>query len=269
MCVYEKTTATGSFECYSKGVMGADSAMTLRDPGTGQISEIRNGIQKIFEIPKIKAGISCWGNAMVGDEEVDRWLPHFIEENEPNYNSINDFAILLQDEIRLYTPPITAPVGSTELRYGNRGFHLSGYIDFNGKQVPTFYHIHNGISEVFSGINARIVNANNDLTPTVVLNNWKNNRMPYIRNGDFLRFAQIFDSLYNALNQLRVNNQPLRFPEPSKFPNTLAAFSEFVRFWIRLTRDIYALSNAPEIIGGEIRTLTISQNREMVYTSKT
>lgn len=249
-------------------VMGADSAMTVRNPETGHITEIRNNIQKIFEIPKIKAGISCWGNARVGDEELERWLPQFIEEHESDYHDIHDIAILLQNEIRKYTPPITAPEESSELRYGNRGFHLAGYTEFKGKLAPTFYHIHNGKSEFFTDIDPRIVNANNDRPPSLILDNWKNDTIPYTRNGDFFRFAQIFDSLFDAINKLKVNNQPLRFPEPSKFKDRLEAFSEFVRFWIRLTRDVYALSNAPEIIGGEIRTLTISPEGVMIFTSK-
>jgi hypothetical protein len=39
------------------------------------------------------------------------------------------------------------------------------------------------------------------------------------------------------------------------FANPLEAYTESVRFWIR---DVYALSNLPAIIGGEITVLSIT-----------
>lgn len=249
-------------------IMGADSAATYRNPETGEITDILTGIQKVFHIPKINAGISCWGNARVGDENLDTWLPRFIQDNEDSYESINDFSLLLQDEIRHYTPEITAQEGTYEYRYGNRGFHLSGFVKYQEKNVPTFYHIHNGQSEAFRDINPRIVNANHDRPPQSVINDWAQNKIPYTRNGDFLRFAQLFDALFGAINNLKVNNKPISFPEPSKFDNIIEAFSEFVRFWIRLTRDIYALSNLAEIIGGNISILAISPSGEVIITTK-
>ena len=186
-------------------IIGADSAATLRNPVTGQITDIITDIRKVFEIPKINAGISCWGNAKVGAETLETWLPEFIEGQEDSYESIDDFAILLQDEIRQYTPEITAPVGSYEYRYGNRGFHLAGFVDYQEKNIPTFYHIHNGLSEVIQNINPRIVNANHDRPPQSVLKDWAQEKIPYTRKGDFIRFSRLFDVLYSTISNLTLN----------------------------------------------------------------
>ena len=66
----------------------------------------------------------------------------------------------------------------------------------------------------------------------------------------------------------QVYDQPFLFPDPSKFSNNIEAYSEFVRFWIRLVRDVYALSNVPETIGGEISVLSISPNGETRFSKK-
>jgi len=72
----------------------------------------------------------------------------------------------------------------------------------------------------------------------------------------------LFNKLHFSFNQwsksLSIEGRPFVFPDPKKFANPLDAYTEFVRFWIRLVRDVYALSNMPEIIGGEIRVLSIT-----------
>ena len=92
-------------------------------------------------------------------------------------------------------PEITAPEGTNEYRYGNRGFHLAGYTEYGGNQVPTFYQIHNGQSEVYPEINPRIINANQDLPPQEVLDLFAKNLAPHVRNGDFIFYAILFNTL--------------------------------------------------------------------------
>lgn len=246
---------------YSFGIfMGADSAVTIRNQSTGEITEVQTGITKVYHIPKINSGLSCWGNGMVGEMPLEQFIPDFITSREDDYTTIHEFAEILQNTIRDFTLPITAAEGTHEYRYGNRGFHLAGFVDFEGRQVPTFYHIHNGLSEVFSDIDPRELNANQDWTPEKVFNSIQSGYVPYVRNGDFLRFARLFDGLYDPLMNLTIEGRRIRFPSPSKFANQIEAYSEFVRFWIRLTRDVYALSDLPEIIGGDISVLSLSPN---------
>jgi hypothetical protein len=116
-------------------VMGADSAMTYKDRymidhlGRRRPLILTSG-RKIFPIPKINSGISFWGDAVIGNRTTFEWISNFIYSHENQYNTLNDFAILLQDELRNIIPEITESEDSLEYRYGKRGFHLAGFVDY-------------------------------------------------------------------------------------------------------------------------------------------
>jgi len=255
-------------------IMGTDSAVTqtVPSPSGRGMRRILTGYRKVYKIPKINAGISCWGSGTVGDYRLDIWLPDFIESRASEYDSVDSFATLLQSELRDLVPELTAEVDSHEYRYGSRGFHLAGHVEYKGRIVPTFYHIHNGQSEVFDTINPRIINANHDLPPDEVLKLFRKNMAPHVRNGDFQFYSIIFNNLTSLFNEfykkIRINGRPFIFPDIPKFEDPLDGYSEFVRFWIRLVRDVYALSSMPEIIGGDISTLRITPTGEMKISTK-
>jgi len=254
--------------------MGADSAVTqtIPSPSGQEMIKILTNYRKIYKIPKINAGISCWGTGTVGRYRLDVWLPNFIKSKENEYDSIDSFALLLQNELRELVPELSAQENSYEYRYGNRGFHLAGYVEYKGQNVPTFYHIHNGQSEIYKNINPRIINANHDLPPDEVIRLFSKNMAPHVRNGDFQLYSIIFNNLTNLFDEfykkIRIGGRPFVFPDIPKFEDPLDGYSEFVRFWIRLVRDIYALSSMPEIIGGDISTLRITPTDEMKIITK-
>lgn len=253
-------------------VMGTDSAVTrtIPSPSGESVRRILTGYRKVYHIPKTNAGISCWGKGKVEDYPLDVWLPDFIYSHEEDYDNIHEFAISLQDKLGDAVPELTDPEGSYHYRYGDRGFHLAGYVDYQGKPVPTVYHIHNGQSETNPEINPRKINANNDLPPHEVLDLFSKNKAPHVRNGDFRLYAIIFDRLTGLFCEFykssRESSRPFIFPDPRKFESILNGNSEFVRFWIRLVRDVYALSNMPEIIGGDISILSIAPTGESKYS---
>ena len=255
-------------------VMGADSAVTQTVPspsGRGK-RRILTGYRKVYKIQKINAGISCWGTGKVGEFRTDIWLPDFISSRESEYDSLHSLAILLQDELRDLVPEITASKETVEYRYGNRGFHLAGYTEHKGSQVPTFYHIHNGQSEIYPKINPRIMNANHDLPPQEVLDLFTKNIAPHVRNGDFIFYSFLFNTLSELFNtfyqRVRIGDTPFVFPNIPRFEEPLEGYSEFVRFWIRLVRDVYALNNVPEVIGGNISILSIAPDGVMKLANK-
>jgi hypothetical protein len=257
--------------------MGADSAISynsyITEPSGRKRKRILTGGTKTLWIPKINAGISYWGEGNIGDVTTDVWLSDFIFSHEDQYDSISDFAILLQDELRPFVPEISEPEGSVEYRFGKRGFHLGGFIEHEGKPLPTFYHIHNGQSETTSNINPRIINANYDLPPERVLYHFAKSESPYVRNGEFFLYTALFQNLRIAFRQFedllrKATGSPFIFPDLTKFSDPLEAYSEFVRFWIRLVRDVFALSNLPEIIGGDISVLSISPTGEMKFSRR-
>ena len=254
--------------------MGADSALTHR----GEYITDRFGMRrpristgdKVFQIPKIHAGISYWGEATIGGQTTDQWISAFVQSAQ--YSTIDDFAVLLQNELRNLVPALTDPEGSRRYRYGRRVFHLAGFVEHKGELVPTFYHIHNGQSETNLGIDPRIINANHDFPPERVMDHFLKDEIPHICNWDFFQYRDLFSSIFSVFNnwreRLSIDGQPFIFPDPQKFPDTLTAYAEFVRFWIRLVRDIYALSNYPEIIGGDVRVLSIKPNGFAEISSK-
>jgi hypothetical protein len=257
--------------------MGADSAISynsyITEPSGRKRRRILTGGTKTLWIPKIRAGISYWGEGNIDNVTTDVWLSDFIFSHEDQYDNINDFATLLQDELRKLVPEITEPEGSLEYRYGKRGFHLAGFIEHEGKPIPTFYHIHNGQSETTSNINPRITNANYDLPPEKVLKHFPKSEFPCVANGEFYMYKILFDNLQTAFGQFgdllrKASGSPFIFPDPTKFSDRLEACSEFARFWIRLVRDVYALSNLPEIIGGDISVLSISPSGETKFSRR-
>ena len=57
----------------------------------------------------------------VGTETTDVWLSNFIFSCKDDYDSISDFAVLLQDELReKVDEEITEPETSSQYRYGKR-----------------------------------------------------------------------------------------------------------------------------------------------------
>ena len=254
-------------------VMGTDSAVTrtIASPSGVRIRRILTGYKKVYHIPKINAGISCWGKGEVDGYPLDVWLPDFISHEE-NYGDIHELAISLQNRLRDAVPELTCPEDSVHYRYGDRGFHLAGYVEYQGQQVPTCYHIHNGQSETNPDINPRKINANHDLPPHIVLKVFSEDKAPHLRNGDFRLYARIFERLTALFLDLHMRSREsgslFIFPDPSKFMSILDCYSEFVRFWIRFLRDVYALSNIPEIIGGDISILSIAPTGETNYSTR-
>jgi hypothetical protein len=257
--------------------MGADSAVTftsqfVTDASGERKPLILTGGKKVFPIPKIRAGISFWGDANVGDSTTFEWISNFIYSHRSQYNNIHDFAALLQDELRNVVPELSDPESSLYYRYGRRGFHVAGFTDYKGQMVPTFYHVHNGLSETNPKINPRIINANHDFPPEKVSQLFSEGKVPYVRNGEFIMYLLLFDNLYKSFKQfesvLREEFRPFTFPDTTKFSNRLEAYTEFIRFWIKLVRDVYALSNVPEIIGGDVMVLSIPKAGEMGFSRK-
>ena len=156
--------------------MATDTALTrtvLKPDGTIGDKEYRGG-RKLFTVPKLKAGISCWGWGEIPErgaswEEGQRkyltelWIPHFLETNKAIYNTISELAMLLENELRQRIPKINV----SEYELGDGGIHLVGYEEVGGRFDPTFWHIHNGISQQLSHkkLVPEIVNANNDIPP--------------------------------------------------------------------------------------------------------
>jgi hypothetical protein len=108
-------------------VMAADSAMSQKTGVNGRQQELRvlMGVNKLRVIAKLKAGIAVWGQGLIELEhehtvDTDIWFRDFIQTQEPNYDSLNKFATLLQDELRKYIKKLDITIPSK--RFGSIGF---------------------------------------------------------------------------------------------------------------------------------------------------
>jgi hypothetical protein len=120
-------------------VMVADTTVThTAILPSGRIERVLNGVQKLQIIPYLPAGVSMWGlgNITLSNKSTistDIWLVDFIRRHS-DLTSIQDFADALKKELQQLVGNLKEPMG----------FHLAGYVEVDGKQLPTLYHIRNG-----------------------------------------------------------------------------------------------------------------------------
>jgi len=238
-------------------VMGADAADTMetRLPGGKKGLRVLNGVKKLFPLPHLKAGISCWGHGEIGDLMTDIWLSHFIERHQDRSKTLQEFAIQLQDELNRTIPP-------TQSGEAEAGFHLAGFVSRDGRRTPDLWHIHNGASQFFGNIDPHVFNANHDLAAATSKGVYSPGRPNFIlRNGDYEFYAawwKDFESLLNRTLRLR----HVHIPRPS-----LEGRAEYIRFQIRTIGEIYAMSTRLPSIGGETSILTIDDIGIRYYQS--
>ncbi len=260
--------------------MAADSAVTsdISLPNGGTETRVLMGVKKLQVIPKIKAGISVWGEGDIKfkDERypTDSWLKYFIEHRRDDYSSLKDFAVLLQDELRTCISPID--VNNYQEEFGTIGFHLAGFVNWKGQMTPTFYHIHNGRSQVLESRGIRnydpsIINANYDLPPDIAreLLNYVD-RPPIWRNGDYQIYAVMFGAIVDLFRNLKANydiNMPytISLDDRAKWLKfQIGIMTELFDEFRDINHPYYSLSP----IGGDIATLTISSNGKMKYNGR-
>jgi hypothetical protein len=229
--------------------MAADTALTVScSSGT----RVYYGTRKLLKIPKLNAGISWWGEATVNKIETDSWLYNFINDNEKKYNSLAEFAILLQDELRRYVLPIDV----NKYPGGTRGFHLAGFVEYKKQKQPAFYHIHNGESTATDKkIKPQIINANFDCPPIKFLQLQRQKKTYMTRNGDYEPYA-VVSNMLKAL----VHEYFPKFNIQVPYPPSLEARTKYLRFQIKMMSELYKISDRIPCIGGEITTLAISSN---------
>jgi len=240
--------------------MAADSAVTrtISLSGDRSITRVLTGVQKLHYIPKINAGISCWGQGNIGPLPMDIWLQDFILGRINEYNSLEDFARLLEQELRTVIPPLNEPT-DRDLLYGTVGFHLAGISRYNDQNYPDFWHIHNGrsqrLEERGEGINPLLINANHDIPPNIMAS-LPENALQLTRNGDIQIYANLFDLLQGFFETVHTNigvrfglTQPL-----------LSERCEWLKFQIEFISNLYKFSNLIPSIGGQIAILWIEKN---------
>lgn len=227
--------------------MAADSAVTTTHPETGLTHAQPDAAQKLHGVSHLNAGVSCWGLGTIGSTPTDRWLSRFISETE-GFSGLGSFAEEL--ERRLNDQVGANPEGAPRL-----GFHVSGFVDYQGRPTPSFYHVHDGPSTALLRrgitVDPHRFNANHDCPPQRYRALIDSGKMPITRNGDYQLYAQMFQLLEGLFSALRQSGVVI----PSS--QTLGDRAEYLVFQIRVMAELYRLSNLVPGIGGRIHFLTI------------
>jgi len=265
--------------------MAADTALTsdVRKPNGTIGDRVYYGAHKLFTVPKLRAGIAYWGwgeipqpGAGWSDKNsvlTELWLPFFLEKNQGHYNSISELAQLLENELRKRIPEIDIVAPKAD-----GGIHLAGYEAIGNLFLPTFWHIHNGKSEMLSNkkLNPAIVNANNDVPLDITQNKEgakisgrliaEKRGIAIIRNGDIEVYTILFDLLFkpNSPFSQIVRSIDLTFP----YTESLKERAKLLKFQIQTVVGVYQFSKKGKGIGGPITTLTINPERIMTHSTE-
>jgi len=75
-----------------------------------------------------------WGDAMVGQQQLDSWVRNFIDNHIDEYDTPEDVANRLADRLNA-----DLSAHGDEWKKRTRGLHLTGYL----KDIPQVWHVHN------------------------------------------------------------------------------------------------------------------------------
>jgi hypothetical protein len=261
-------------------VMVGDTAQTVDSitPAGTVRDRAFYGLVKVLPIRKLQAGVSYWGWTKMPPNEregrwLDWWLQDLMDRRYADYDTLYDFAQLLETELRRVVPPLS----EDELRimpYGSGGVHLAGFLNAGIARRPCFWHIHNGASQALwrRRIDPHIVNANYDWPSLRVSDSIRRREYPVIRNGDIEVYSRLWDEHLRAYTDQLFEEEGIIMPFPALGPRA--------EFWSAQIRFISALYEAGGLIedqgvrpmikeiGDQITTLTISSDGIRSYFTR-
>ena len=227
--------------------MVADSAVTdaVVLPSGRNIRRVLTGAQKLQIIPYLSAGISVWGlgEIPIGNRLIptDIWLNDFIERH-CGIGLLDEFAKTLAKELQN-----TVGNGQEPL-----GFHLAGHVEVNGKRLPTFYHVRN-VEGDYRHYDFHEFVPGHDMPPREL-----GDKILTTRNGDYGPYAALVRAVEMALPKIQAV-MGLTIPYPS-----LQGRVAYLAAWIRFVSDLYAGSGLLRTIGGNIASMGISPEGQIL-----
>jgi len=233
-------------ELSSDGIaMVADSAVTMINRASGAVSVSPTPAKKLQYVPYLNAGVSCWGMGRIGTATTDDWLSNFISSGS-GASSIGEFASALACALQ-------AEVGGNPDGECRLGFHVAGFETYNGSQVPSFFHVHDGPSSTLAArgikVDPKRINANHDVPPDSF---GPLGRSWITRNGDYQLYAALDKHLSSFFGALQSSG--IIMPHSTNVSDR----ADYLVFQARLVADIYRLSNLHPGIGGPIEFLAMT-----------
>lgn len=227
--------------------MAADSAITHVDARTGErVSDPGANVMKLFPVPHLRAGLSAWGNWSMGNnEDLDSWIRKFIADHS-NEQDLSQFASTLATELNFRV------VNKGPSR--TMGIHVAGFVQTPDGDRPTFWHVHDGPSDMMNEAGTPIdpcrFNCNHDLTPSRLQNDFASGRIWWMRNGDNEPYMVLHEGLIGAIQNLNTKGMSPRW-------SSLDDIAKFLAFEIETVGQLYARLNVRPRVGGSIYYLTI------------
>jgi hypothetical protein len=227
--------------------MVADSAITFTEvlPSGEEVPRVLNGVCKLQRIPYLGAGISMWGlgSIPVGNSLVstDIWLADFIQQNS-HISSLAEFAVLLGIALQKIVGGRPEPLG----------FHLAGYVEMEGRRLPTFYHVRNVDGNYRDGYKHHEFVPGQDFPPREISDD-----IYTTRNGDYGPYAILSGLTRHALKAIK-NEIDLTIPYPS-----LEKRIAYHVTWVKFVSELYASAGRLRTIGGTVAALGISPDGQI------
>jgi hypothetical protein len=154
---------------------------------------------RVFQVPGAAVAVGYWGMDQLAGNSTSQRLAEFVERAGAG-QTVGGVARALADETNGLLGPI--PDGRCNL-----GFHVVGYEDAGDGPLPSFYHVHAGVSQALAmrgeSVDGTRFNANHDLPPTLVRERTAGGRVYLTHNGDFLIYAFFLRALGEWFGQLR------------------------------------------------------------------
>jgi hypothetical protein len=232
--------------------MVADSAVTCEEktPAGDTIRRVLNGANKLQPISYLGAGISMWGlgsiKTSVGPVSTDVWIADFIQR-QIHVKSIDEFAKQLAQELQRVVSNVKIPMG----------FHLAGYVEKQGTTLPTFYHVRN-VEGTYLNYDYHDFIPGQDFPPREM----KKGGEPYrTRNGDYAPYAILAWGMENMLPTIR-KSVGISIPYAS-----IQGRIAYLTAWLRFVSDLYASSGLLRTIGGNILSIGITPEKQVLCYS--
>jgi hypothetical protein len=202
-------------------------------------------------VPHLPAGISAWGSSMLpttrGYTPVADWLAEFASRHtdvEPVGAYAEALALALQEDAATLEEPL--------------GFHIAGYVEVDGKPLPTLYHVRNNEAVLGSYYLHKFQPIQEfppkDLGPNVFR----------IRSSDCERHGVLFERLEKMLPTIERDPQTsLAMPHPS-----LEGRMAFLGACVNFASDLYASAAPQGTRSAQITMLGIAPNGRFSFSTQ-
>jgi hypothetical protein len=199
-------------------------------------------------VPHLPAGISAWGTGVLPTEKgyapVSEWLAEFASRHtdvEPVSAYAEALARALQEDAAALEEPL--------------GFHIAGYVNVDGKPLPTLYHVRNN-EAVLGSYYMHKFQPVQEFPPKD-----PGRGVFRIRSCDCERHGVLFERLENILPAIESDpEESLTMPHPS-----LEGRMAFLGACVNFASDLYASAAPQGTQSALITTLGIAPNGRFSY----